>query len=234
MVGIDNVYISRLTDGLLLLQSAEHTSSPSGNGAGVVNIDVYRNQAKQFLRTLNARSPARMSVDSNPYVYHYIIENNIVYLILTDKSYPTRLASCFLDDISQDFVQSLKEEYGDEWLRTVETIGKQYAFLKFDRNIQRRRREYMDPSSTSNVKKLTEDLASIHNVMRKTIDDVFERGTKLDDVSEMSKNLATESKRMRWNAKKLSMMALWKQYMPVVAIVTVVATMLFVNFYIFG
>ena len=75
MVGIDNVYISRLTDGLLLLQSAEHTSSPSGNGAGVVNIDVYRNQAKQFLRTLNARSPARMSVDSNPYVYHYIIEN---------------------------------------------------------------------------------------------------------------------------------------------------------------
>lgn len=87
------------------------------------------------------------------------------------------------------------------WLRTVETVGRQYAFIKFgsipliffvihsssssfihlvDRIIQKKRRDYLDPNSTSNMKKLNDDLQSIHNIMRKTIDDVLDRGNKLD------------------------------------------------------
>src|SRR5690348_5007148 len=88
--------------------------------------------------------------------------------------------------------------YGDyavfffSWLRTVETVGRQYAFIKFgkkrlklshrsllilftDRVIQKKRRDYADPNSTANMKKLNDDLQSIHNIMRKTIDDVLDR-----------------------------------------------------------
>ena len=72
--------------------------------------------------------------------------------------------------------------------------------------IQRKRKEYVDPNSSANMKKLNDDLQSIHNIMRKTIDDVLDRGNKLDDVSEISKNLATESKKYKWGAKKLSFM----------------------------
>ena len=70
------------------------------------------------------------------------------------------------------------------------------------------------------MKKLNDDLQTIHNIMRKTIDDVLDRGSKLDDVSEISKNLAEKSKKYKWGAKKLSMMALWKQYMPLVVLVS--------------
>lgn len=79
------------------------------------------------------------------------------------------------------------------------------------------------------MKKLNDDLQSIHNIMRKTIDDVLDRlveytissfkflfhifcinpnhrGNKLDEVSEISKNLASESKKYKWGAKQLSMM----------------------------
>ena len=99
------------------------------------------------------------------------------------------------------------------WLRTVETVGRQYAFIKFgeflcffllppnyilremlfkslwrndkhlrllnklltDRVIQRKRRDYLDPNSSTNMKKLNDDLQSIHSIMRKTIDDVLDR-----------------------------------------------------------
>lgn len=60
-----------------------------------------------------------------------MIDSGICYLTLTDKSYPKRLAFLFLDEISKDFASELKNEYGDEWLRTVETVGRQYAFIKF-------------------------------------------------------------------------------------------------------
>jgi vesicle transport protein SEC22 len=46
--------------------------------------------------------------------------------------------------------------------------------------IQKKRREYSDPTSSANMKKLNDDLASIQNIMRKTIDDVLDRGNKLD------------------------------------------------------
>jgi len=49
-----------------------------------------------------------------------------------------------------------------------------------DRIIQKKRRDYSDPNSSANMKKLNDDLQSIHNIMRKTIDDVLDRGNKLD------------------------------------------------------
>ena len=101
------------------------------------------------------------------------------------------------------------------WLHTVETVGRQYAFIKFgkniygglcdcltclaaqtshlcclssphlasptlypatsDRVIQRKRRDYLDPNSSNNMKKLNDDLQSIHNIMRTTINDVLDR-----------------------------------------------------------
>lgn len=173
-----------------------------------------------------------MSIESNAYLFHYMIDNGICYLTLTDKSYPKRLAFLFLEDISREFEAELKAEHGDEWMRTVETVGRQYAFIKFDRIIQKKRRDYSDPSSQLNTKKLNDDLQSIHNIMRKTIDDVLDRGNKLDDVSEVSKNLANESKKYKWDAKKLSMMALYKQYLPLVVLIVVVFLILGIRYFV--
>ena len=195
----------------------EHSSS---SGSGGDKMELFKTQAKQLLKKLNPRSTAKMSIESNPYIFHYMIEHGICYLTLTDKSYPKRLAFLFLEEISKEFESELKAEHGDEWLRTVETVGRQYAFIKFDRIIQKKRRDYSDPNSSANMKKLNDDLQTIHNIMRKTIDDVLDRGSKLDDVSEISKNLADQSKKYKWGAKKLSMMALWKQYMPLVVLVS--------------
>ena len=223
---IENVYIARVNDGLVLVASMDRSSGDS-------KMELYKNQAKQILKRLNSGNNAsRMSVDSNPFVFHYIIENNICYLVLTDKSYPKRLAFLFLEEIHESFIEELRDEHGEEWQNTVETIGRQYAYIKFDRTIQKKKRDYQDPSSSANVRKLTDDLSAIQNVMRKTIDDVLDRGNRLDDVSEMSKNLATESKRFKWNSKKLSLMALYKQYAPFIIVGIVIIVILIINWLI--
>lgn len=36
-------------------------------------LDLFKNQAKQLLKKLNARSAAKMSVESNPFVFQYVI-----------------------------------------------------------------------------------------------------------------------------------------------------------------
>lgn len=96
-----------------------------------------------------------------------------------------------------------------------------YILIASDRVIQKKRREYSDPNSSNNMKKINDDLASIHNVMRKTIDDVLDRyeydciviigclyvlfrGNKLEDVSNISQNLASESKKYKFSAQQMS------------------------------
>jgi len=113
----------------------------------------------------------------------------------------------------------------------LETVGRAYAFIKFDQVIQRKRREYADPNSSANMRKLNDELQSIHHIMRKTIDDVLDRGSKLDDVSETSKNLVNDSKKYKWNAKKLSLMALYRQYAPLLAVGMLVIIVIFLRYY---
>jgi vesicle transport protein SEC22 len=52
-----------------------------------------------------------------------------------------------------------------KWLRTVETVGRQYAFIKFDRVVQKKRRDYSDPNSSANMKKLNDDLQTVHSTV---------------------------------------------------------------------
>jgi vesicle transport protein SEC22 len=153
-------------------------------------------------------------------------------LALVDKNYPKRLAFLFLEDICREFQNDLQQEHGDDWLRQVETVGRQYAFIKFDRIIQKKRREYADASSSANTRKLNDDLHDIHNVMRKTIDDVLDRGQKLEDVSEISKNLVSDSKKYKFGAKKLAMMAYWKQWAPMLALGLLAVIILGMRYYL--
>jgi len=229
---IENLYISRVTDGLILVASMEHSSgsTQAGSAGGPDKMEAYKNQAKALIKKMNPRSTAKMSIDSNPYIFHYMINNGICYLTLTDKGYPKRLAFLFLEEICRDFEADLQQEHGDDWLRVVETVGRQYAFIKFDRVIQKKRRDFSDPNSQANSKKLNDDLHAIHNIMRKTIDDVLDRGNKLESVSEMSKNLAADSKKYKWGAKKLSIMALWRQWAPLAAIGVLALIVLTVRF----
>lgn len=44
-----------------------------------------------------------------------MIDNGIVYLSLTEKSYPKRLAFLFLEEICKEFEADLRAEYGDEY-----------------------------------------------------------------------------------------------------------------------
>lgn len=46
--------------------------------------------------------------------------------------------------------------------------------------IQRKRREFIDPQSRSNMARLNDDLADIHSIMKKNIEEVLNRGERLD------------------------------------------------------
>jgi hypothetical protein len=52
--------------------------------------------------------------------------------------------------------------------------------LVLDKFIQRKRKDYNDPNSRQNMSKLNSDLSDIHSIMKQNIQEVLNRGEKLD------------------------------------------------------
>ncbi|CAH0482131.1 unnamed protein product [Peronospora belbahrii] len=217
-------FVARISDGMLLVASMDSI----GDG----NLDTYKQQAKQIMKKLDQRSPTKCSIESGAYTFHYLIQEEVCYLTLADRGFPKRLVFLYLDELHTGFIQELaRESGGTNWRDVVTTVARPYAFIKFDKFIQKKRKEYADPNSSQNMHRLNDDLADIHNIMRKNIQEVLNRGERVENVSRLSSNLADRSKDLKWGAKKLRMQAIYRQYGPIVAVVLFVLLIIYVKFF---
>ena len=175
---------------------------------------------------------AKLSIDtSGSKTFHCLIRDGICYLTLTEASYSKRLAFLYLDEVGDGFVEELIRDYGDAWNMQIQTAARPYQFIKFDQFIQRKQKTFIDPSSRANTTKLNEDLADIQSIMKKNIEEVLNRGEKLEHVSEISSNLVEKSKEFKWGAKKLSYRAMLNQYGPIAAMGVFVVFVLYFKFF---
>jgi len=197
-------FIARVTDGNLLVQSMETGSDAQED------LDVYKQQGKQLIRKLDGNSPAKCSIESGAYSFHYLIDSGIAYLMLAAKGYPKRLSYAYLEDLKNEFIRHLQQQHPADWQHQVETVSRPYAFIAFDKTIQRKRKEFADPNSRGNLGKLGDDISDIHSIMKKNITDVLDRGQKLEHVSAVSSRLKEDSKKFAWGAKKMNDQLWWK------------------------
>lgn len=206
--------IARTSDGLALAEGLDSDKDPE--------VDSYKAQAKALIKRLAATPPSsqapRVSVDGGGFAFHYLIEAGVVFLTLTDKAYPKKLAFQYLEELAGEFGRL----YGGQ----VEGVTRPYAFIKFDTFIQKTRKVFQDTRSARNMAALSADLAEVHTIMSRNIAEVLGQGQQLDSMSKLSSQLAAESKNYAVRAKDLHTQALIRKYMPIAVVVLVVLLLL--------
>jgi vesicle transport protein SEC22 len=70
--------------------------------------------------------------------------------------------------------------------------------------------------------------------MRKNINEILDRGEKLDQVSNISNELKQKSKDFKWGAKKLTWQARLQQYGPMLVGTSIVLIVLYVKIFHIG
>jgi vesicle transport protein SEC22 len=204
-------FIGRVVDGMVLVATMDHMDAD------------YQQAAKKILKSLKPTSPARCTIEAGPCYYHYMIELGVVYLTLSDRGYPRRLAFQYLSEIQQEF----QRIHGAELSR----YSRPYACVAFEPKMSKMRREYLDPQAPGNLKKLNTDLADIHSIMQQNISDVLQRGERLDVMETRSSTLLSESKKFEKYGRWINIQALYKTYGPVVAVVLVVMFIIYIRFF---
>ena len=77
-----------------------------------------------FKKMAQSGAPAaRASLESGAFTFHYIIDNDVCYLTLVEKSYPKKLAYQYLEELQREFFSL----YG----RDIQQAKRPYAFIKF-------------------------------------------------------------------------------------------------------
>jgi len=135
----------------------------------------------------------------------YLIDQSIVYLTITDKSYPRKLAFTYLTDVATEFNSTHPSS------ELLSPSLRPYAYMSFDTFIQRTKKTYQDTRATSNLDKLNDELKDVTKVMTKNIEDLLYRGDSLERMGNMSSMLRDESKKYRQTAVRINWEYMWKQ-----------------------
>jgi len=218
-------FIARVVDGLILCESWD-------SGGEAPDGQNQKNKAKMLLKKLQNTDP-RCSVDSGSCVFHYVIDNGIIYMVITDRSYPKVIAFRFLEDIKALFIQSLMADWGQgvDIRSRIETIDKPYHFIRFDRTIAKKKQEYRDPQSSGSMQRLNNSLQEVQSIMSRNIEDMLQRGENLEEVGQKSSALRDASMQYKDLSKQLHMQALMKKWGPIAAIGFVVLLFIYIQFF---
>ena len=121
-----------------------------------------------------------------------------------------------------------------QWRTQVDQASRPFQFIHYDPVIQRKQREYIDQRPGQGKSQLNEDLNDIQSIMRKNIDEILNRGEKLDHVQSISQDLKSKSKDFKWGTKKLTWQAKMQQYGPMAIGAFIVILVLYIKIFHIG
>ena len=116
-----------------------------------------------------------------------------------------------------------------QWRRMVDQAARPFAFIHYDPVIQRKQRDFREPSQQKS--RLAEDLTEIQSIMRQNIDQILNRGEKLDNVSNISNELRSKSKDFKWGAQKVTWQVQMQQYGAMVVGIVLVLFVIYIRLF---
>jgi vesicle-associated membrane protein 7 len=161
----------------------------------------------------------RMSYIYDQYVFHYIIENNIIYLCLCDDSNKRRLPFNFLDDIKDRFLN----KFGNQAQQAIA-----YSFTQQFSPILRERMEYFNGPGGDSFSAVNNKIEDVKNVMVRNIELVLERGEKLEILVDKAEALSTEAFKFESQSKRLKYAMWWRRIKLYVMIFVVLAVIIII------
>lgn len=195
---------------------------PQSNGATLKEV---KQQTRQVLRKLTRTSEPQASIESGAYSIHYLIDGDVVFLTICERSYPRKLAFTYLADLAREFATT----YPAPKVHSPQL--RPYAFMEFDNFIAKTRTTYADARAAQNLDKLNDELRDVTKVMTKNIEDLLYRGDSLDKMGEISSRLRDDSKKYRRAAVRINWELLLKQYGPFAGLGLFVLLFIYMRFF---
>mmetsp|Transcript_3176 Transcript_3176/g.3437 ORF Transcript_3176/g.3437 Transcript_3176/m.3437 type:complete len:200 (+) Transcript_3176:137-736(+) len=179
---------SDIPEPVMLTQATELSSF------GFFQRSTVREMITFFNKTIAKRTPPgqRQSVQNEEYYVHvYMRTDGLCGSITCDSEYPPRVAFTLLTKILEDYTQ-----FNPSW--RGETRNEANTWPQLEQAVVR----YQDPAQADQIMKIQRNLDETRDILHNTIDNVLQRGEKLEDLVERSGELSAQSKLFYREAKR--------------------------------
>jgi vesicle-associated membrane protein 7 len=144
----------------------------------------------------------KMSYVYDQYVFHYIVENRIIYMCMCDDMEKRRMPFGFLEEIKQRF----KATYGER----AQTALAFAMADDFGRILQKQMEFYNSPAADS-FSQVNTKLDDVKNVMVQNIEMVLERGEKLELMVDKTDRLQQQAFKFERSSNQLKYAMYWRR-----------------------
>lgn len=156
-----------------------------------------------------------LHIDTNTHIkplisFSFITREGIIYMTIAERQYNQKLVFVFLQELAHAFHDELRNTYGSanniDYLSKIETIEKQYSFLKFgkccwkqeklcifpckkkhmltlipvlERVILKKKKEFKDMNKQENIDKLNQELIDVNKIMTESFEMLLNRDNNL-------------------------------------------------------
>jgi len=152
-----------------------------------------------------AKIPAedgKMTYSHGDYLYHYINRNNIIALAITDDDFERSQAFQFLE--------SVQEKFGRQFGERAQTAIPYAMNTEFSLVICSEMKRYNTPEHPDRISSLREEVDQVKDIMVTNIENIVERGEKLDLLVDKTENLSSNAVRFKTTSRNLARAMWWK------------------------
>jgi len=157
---------------------------------------------EQVLNKIPAED-SRLTYSHGSFLFHYVKQDGVVYLCITDDDFERSKAFMYLADIKMRFVNT----YGLPRIREALPYGMNTDFASLLASEMKRYSEARDLDAISRVQN---DLQDVKNIMVKNIDNITARGEHLELLVNKAENLNAASVSFRKTSRNVASAMYWR------------------------
>ncbi|XP_077984986.1 vesicle-associated membrane protein 7-like [Glandiceps talaboti] len=139
---------------------------------------------------------AKLTYTHDHYLFHYVSDDRIIYLCITDDDFERSRAFLFLQEVKRRFVTM----YGSR----AQTALPFAMNSEFSRVLQTQMRHYSESSDVDNVSRVQGEIDELKGIMVKNIDTIAARGEKLELLIDKTEDLEANSITFKKSSRSLA------------------------------
>ncbi|XP_046854257.1 vesicle-associated membrane protein 7-like [Xenia sp. Carnegie-2017] len=175
--------------------------------------------SKQILGRIPPEN-AKLTYTQSSYLFHYICEDRIIYLCITDDNFERSKAFLFLTEIKKRFQRTYQTR--------IDTALPYAMNSEFSRVLSSEMKRYSDSDqSNDNISRVQVELDELKDIMVKNIDTISQRGERLELLIDRSRDLNNSSMTFKKSSKTLARVMWWKNVKMLIIIAVVVILILY-------
>jgi vesicle-associated membrane protein 7 len=162
----------------------------------------FQTVTRRILEKIPMTNGSKMSYTYDRHLFHYIVEDGLVYMTMSDETFGRRIPFAFLEDIRTRF----RGTYGDR----IRTALPGAMNDDFGRVIQVQMEYFSNNPNADKITKVKEQIDEVTNIMVQNIEKVLERGERIELLVDKTEALNANALNFKRQSTNLRRALFWK------------------------